>query len=273
MIIAVDSDIKSIQQLDIVVNRATVADDPPPAYTTDSKAPSKTPPASGFGVEPLPPQAQPLTVPNTVKPTNFLSLSRGNQSIKGIYVIDPRIKIPQSLLPPLAADETESTRRNVFLHTSNGSIDVALFVVGDGDHKQKVNMLLKSSNGYIVAKLHTAASAARPPVKLRVQSSNGSVTIHVPRSFRGPVTLRTSNGSTRLSDAVAAALTTFTEAKGTRRCFIGDFSDWTDMDAGSGWAGDELEVEASNGAIRLLYEDGGGKGNEGKGNIRKAVGV
>jgi hypothetical protein len=68
-------------------------------------------------------------------------------------VIDPRINIPQFLLPPLAADETEATRKNVFLHTTNGSIDVAIHVVGDGDSKQKVEIALKSSNGGIATRL------------------------------------------------------------------------------------------------------------------------
>ncbi|KAJ7036703.1 hypothetical protein C8F04DRAFT_463730 [Mycena alexandri] len=267
MIITVDSDVKDIQQLDIIVNRATVADDPPPAYTNDSSDnDSKSPPPPPGTAESLPPPF--LSVPNTAKPTNFLSLSRGNQPIKGTYVIDPRIKIPQFLLPALAADETESTRRNAFLHTSNGSIDVALFVVGDGDHKQKVNVLLKSSNGSIVAKLHTSDTSTRPPVKVCAKSSNGTVTIHLPRSFRGPVTLRTNNGTARFSDAVAADLITFTEANRTRRSFIGDFADWTDQPAE--WVGDEVEVETSNGNIRLQYVDGGdetngGGGEEGKG--------
>ncbi|KAJ7913065.1 14-3-3 domain-containing protein [Mycena leptocephala] len=39
---------------------------------------------------PLPPP-----IPTTIKPTTFLSLSRGNNSIEGTYVIDPCIKIPQ----------------------------------------------------------------------------------------------------------------------------------------------------------------------------------
>jgi hypothetical protein len=66
------------------------------------------------------------------------------------------------MLPPLAADETEATRRNVFLHTSNGSMDVDLFVVGgdtEGDPKQKrVNLSLKSSNGSTVARLVSSPS-------------------------------------------------------------------------------------------------------------------
>jgi 7,8-dihydro-6-hydroxymethylpterin-pyrophosphokinase len=70
----------------------------------------------------------------------------------GTYVIDPRIKIPQSMLPPLAAGETEAMRQNVFLHASR-SIDVDLFVLGDADTKRSLNMFLQCTNGSIEAKI------------------------------------------------------------------------------------------------------------------------
>ncbi|KAJ6530797.1 hypothetical protein DFH09DRAFT_1183899 [Mycena vulgaris] len=261
MIITPESDLKDVKQLDVVVNRASVPDDPPPAYfrpesQTSVSAP-KPPPAAAALIPPPPPD---------VKPTNFLSLSRGNSSIKGAYVIDPAVKTPLFMLPPLAADETAATRRNVFLHTSNGAIDVDLFVVGtpepapdpaaapdskrDGE-KSKITVLLKSSNGSIAARIHAAPPEARAPLHLTAHTSNGSVTLHLPRAFRGPVTVRTRHGAVRLSDALAAQTTPFSEAEGTRRCFVGDFAGWE----GEGeWAGDELSVETSNGSVRLQYD-------------------
>ncbi|KAJ6571394.1 hypothetical protein B0H19DRAFT_988003 [Mycena capillaripes] len=258
MIIPLDSDsdvkLKDVGETDVVVNRAVVPDDSPPAYFHSESQ-----------VVVSPAEVPPPPIPTTSKPTNFLSLSRGNESIKGTYVIDPRIKIPQFLLPPLAADETEVTRRNVFLHTSNGSINVDFFVVGDGDSKQKVDILLKSSNGSVSAKLH-ASHTARPPVNLKAQSSNGAITLHIPRSFRGPLTICSRNGSIRFSDALSADLTTFNEVNRTRRCFVGDFSDWADQP--EGWMGDEVNVESLNGSVKIHYDaetsrgatDGGSKG-------------
>jgi hypothetical protein len=269
MILTLDSDVKpkDIEQSDIIVNRATIPDDPPPAY---SKPQPELPPVAGPATVPL----AVIPIPDSVKPSNFLSLSRGNTQIKGTYVIDPRIKVPQPLLPPLAEDETETTRRNLFLHTSNGSIEAEVFIVGDGDHKQKVNMLVKSSNGSVVMKLHT--SAARPPINIRAQSSNGSVTIHLPRSFRGPVTVSTRNGAIRFSDALSAELTTFNEVNKTRRCFIGDYSDWTDQP--EGWMGDELSLETMNGGIKVQYDVEASASNsaskaKGKGLFAKLLGV
>jgi hypothetical protein len=73
--------------------------------------------------------------------------------IRGTYVIDPRIKIPQSMLPPLAAGQTEATRQNVFLHSNIGSIDVDLFVLGDAATKRSLNMFLECTKGRITAKI------------------------------------------------------------------------------------------------------------------------
>jgi len=271
MILTLDSDsdakLKDVEQSDTIVNRAAVPDDPPPAYS-NSQSQAIAGPINNIPLPVIP-------IPGSVKPTNFLSLSRGNGSIKGTYVIDSRIKIPQFLLPPLAADETEATRRNVYLHTSNGSIDADFFVVGDGDYKPKVNILVKSSNGSIVARLH-APAAPRPPICFRGLTSNGTLTIHLPRSFRGPVIVRTRNGSVRFSDALSADLTTFNEVNQTRRCFVGDFSDWTDQP--EGWIGDEIEVESSNGSIKMQYDaepsgwDVGSKG-KGKGLFARLLGV
>ncbi|KAJ6530795.1 hypothetical protein DFH09DRAFT_1409734 [Mycena vulgaris] len=280
MIITPDSDLKDVKQLDVVVNRASVPDDPPPAYfrpetQTSVSAPIPAPAAAAL-ISPPPPD---------VKPTNFLSLSRGNSSIKGAYVIDPAVKIPPFMLPPLAADETAATRRNVFLHTSNGAIDVDLFVVGASSdapdakregEKNKITVLLKSSNGPISARIHAAPPEARAPLHLTAHTSNGSVTFHLPRAFRGPVTVRTGYGAVRLSDALAAQTTPFSEAEGTRRCFVGDFAGWE----GEGeWEGDELSVETSNGSVRLQYDaearaaaPEGGKG-KGKGLFGRLLGL
>ncbi|KAJ6483432.1 hypothetical protein C8R45DRAFT_1001308 [Mycena sanguinolenta] len=240
MILTQDSDRepKAIgEQSDIIVSQTTMLDDLPPAY----------PHSPGPVNDPL----APMPLPDSVKPMNFLSLSRRNASIKGKYVIDPHIRVPQAMLPPLAEDESEVTRRNVFLHTSYGDVDADVFVVGDGDFKQRVSMVVKPTNGAVVLRVH-ASSTHRPPIHMKVHSSYGSVTLHVPRSFRGPVTIHTGHGSVRVSDALSADFTTFNEAKQTRRCFIGDYADWADQPGE--WIGDEIEVESLNGSIKLQYD-------------------
>jgi hypothetical protein len=54
------------------------------------------------------------------------------------------------------------------------------------------------------------------------------------------------------SDALAANLTTFNEVNHMRRCFVGEFSDWIDYP--EGWIGDEINIESSNGSVKLLYD-------------------
>ncbi|KAJ6575989.1 hypothetical protein DFH09DRAFT_1150156 [Mycena vulgaris] len=240
-------DIEDPKDVNITVNCATIPDDPPPPY-------SWQPSQSGSGSGSTSGHSRP---PAGVRPTNFLSLSRGNVAIRDSYAIDPRIKIPQLMLPPLASDETEATRWNVFLHTTNGPIDVDLFVVGDST-AQKVDTLIKSTNGTILAKLH-ASDHARPSIHVKAQSSNAPITIYLPLSFRGPVTIRGRPSNLRVSERLAAgftmlgASTMVGEAHATCRGFIGDCPvgpNWLDE-----WAGDELAVESENGSVKLGYEE------------------
>ncbi|KAJ7691032.1 hypothetical protein B0H17DRAFT_1179737, partial [Mycena rosella] len=78
-------------------------------------------------------------------------------------------------------------------------------------------------------------------IRLNAYSSNGPITIHLPPSFRGPVTIR--SPAVRVSEHPAAELTTFSEEEHARRYFVGDFSAWTEE-----WAGDTLEVESACGS-------------------------
>ncbi|KAJ7794783.1 hypothetical protein B0H14DRAFT_3496711 [Mycena olivaceomarginata] len=93
--ILLESDLKNVQDRDIIANVALL--DPPPAYSD-----SATLLASGSG-----PQHTTRTGP---RPTNFLKLIRSNGPIHGSYTIDPRVKIPPALLP-----EAVEPRRNMHL--------------------------------------------------------------------------------------------------------------------------------------------------------------
>jgi len=245
----ITSDPKEVDQVDTIINRAEVLDDPPPAYFGTQSLRAVDAP-----LPPIPAAAAPPPVPHAINPTNHLSLSRANGSIKGVYVIDPRIRIPLPMLPSLASDETEATRRHLFLSSTNGGVDVDVWVVGGGDYKGRVKMLAKSFNGGVTIRLHTS-DAARPPIHLTATSTNGTVTVHVPHAFRGPLTARTRNGSVQFSAQLTAATTTFNETSGTHRCFVGEFADWAD--APGEWLGDEICVETWNGGIKLQYDTEG----------------
>ncbi|KAJ7131584.1 hypothetical protein C8R43DRAFT_660568 [Mycena crocata] len=180
MIIASDADHKEVGGGEIIVNRAEVRDDPPPAYINpDSQI--RVPSSSDA------PLSAPITlstpVPGSIGPTNFLSMSRGNGAMTGIYVVDPRPTIPHFMLPPLAADETDEPDRTCFCTLATAPSMSMSSSLGDATRSTG---WAKSSNGTV--KLH--ADAVRPPIWLTAQSSNCFVTIHVPRSLRGPLDIR-----------------------------------------------------------------------------------
>lgn len=77
--------------------------------------------------------------------------------------------------------------------------------------------------------------------------------LHIPRNFHGPIIITYRHGSVRFSDDINRYLTTFGEIDHTRRCFLGDFSQWSD--AGDGWTGDELTVDVKHGNVKIHYDD------------------
>jgi hypothetical protein len=74
---------------------------------------------------------------------------------------DPFLSIPQSLLPPLSADETESSRKNLKIYSKNGSVDVDITLLTDleklrnseAEHKQCATLDVGSHNGSVNVKL------------------------------------------------------------------------------------------------------------------------
>ena len=97
-------------------------------------------------------------------------------------------------------------------------------------------------------------SEARLAVNLFSRSSNGSVHVQIPRSFRGPIRIKNNNGSTRFSAEVQAHLTIFSELDHMHRSFLGDFNP-SMFDIGAPWVGDELSIESKNGSVNVSFDD------------------
>jgi hypothetical protein len=100
------------------------------------------------------------------KPSNFLSLILKDKPIRGGYVIDPLMHIPSNLLPPLNAGETEQDRKNIYLRTKDGSIDVDIWLIGQEDSDAPKNgtrttLSLSSNDGSITAKIVSTESLRR----------------------------------------------------------------------------------------------------------------
>ncbi|KAG2063754.1 hypothetical protein BDR04DRAFT_1111148 [Suillus decipiens] len=188
------------------------------------------------------------------KPTNHLHLFSEDGSIKGEYVIDPAMNIPTSLLPPLRPEESEADRKNLSLHSKNGSIKAEIRLLGardaqpfDSKSTKRTILNIGSDCGSITAWVHTIHRVA--PFLLTISSKNGGVTVTLPRSFDGLLLLTVRNGSVSLSDTLSANCTHLSQVDLTRRYFVGDLSAVDDSD----WTGDELRVEARHGNIKIKY--------------------
>jgi len=86
---------------------------------------------------------------------------------------------------------------------------------------------------------------------LKVMSTNGSVTVHIPRSFQGLLTVSTRDGIS-FSSQLSEHVTTFSEVNNIRKCFVGDLSSWGE--AGE-WAGDKVTAETQNGRVKVQFTD------------------
>jgi hypothetical protein len=60
------------------------------------------------------------------------------------------------------------------------------------------------------------------------------------------------HGFSKFSDTISRHLITFGRVDNTCRCFLGDFSQWTDTEE---WTGDELVVDVKHGNVKIHYDD------------------
>ncbi|TFK31750.1 hypothetical protein BDQ12DRAFT_693605 [Crucibulum laeve] len=233
------------------------ADDPPPSYTTQLN--TNTPVVGSF--EPQLAGSSTLTLPPPLKPSNFVTTTRTNRPIRGTWLIDPTLAVPAAFLPPLAEGETEETRSNLYLSGTNGSIaaDVTIAAQRTSDTKRnRVLLYAKSTNGIVTVKLHDPVPTvtARFPFIATVSSHNGSVNIHVPRSYRGPLTLKTKNGRAYFSEELEQHLSLQIETNGLHRSFLGEWTaDCEEIDGMKSWTGDEIDAKTQNGNINIQFDD------------------
>jgi len=228
----------SKQSLDSTEGLKVNTDEPPPSYSPlDGQASGSSSPSVTF----------------KTKPTNYLALSNDNDTIRGEFVIDPSISIPSSMLPPLCDSKTEEDRENLSLKSKNGSVHADIWLLGpSGDTKidpRRTTISLLSSNGSISAEVRTLNNAA--PFSLTGRTSNGAIRLALPRSFEGLITVSTRNGSIHTSDEIIQNATQLGQLDATQRFFVGDFQ----LLGEEPWQGDQVEVEAPNGSIRVKYVD------------------
>jgi len=131
--------------------------------------------------------------------------------------------------------------------------------------KERVRLEFRSHNGAIKALVHIHSSMAepRPFLQLEARAHNGSVTISIPRSFRGQLTLHTHNGRVMLSSALASRAAMLSGINGTHTYFVGERpgdDKWRTGTSGEGEEVDEAVGWSKNGSIKVSYDDEDGAG-------------
>ncbi|KAJ7741422.1 hypothetical protein DFH07DRAFT_751093 [Mycena maculata] len=180
------------------------------------------------------------------------SLSRLSASIKGTFAVDPFLEIPESLLAPLPPGET--TSKNLLLKVENGGIDVDVHLIGEPTPI--------AAGPFARTELHLELSGApdnhtptvrRSPFRAVLVSANGFVSLHLPPSFHGLLSVHVGAGDldTRitLSAALGAHATILSEDSTVRGYFVGALGS-------ARGEGDHAEVRVNRGQVRVQFSDG-----------------
>jgi len=231
-------------------------------------------------------------VPADLQANNFLVITRTHDSLKGRYIIDTALEIPASLLPALDAPEEGSgcqrsksdgkgkdeerlgagERPNLKLSGQHGSMAADVWIVNSkaegseatADAEAK-RAFVEVTNAHGSVKLQVAADPTNTPFALLVSTDTGSITLYIPRTYTGALTIRKGYGSVKLSPALESRLQTFSDIKGKRVCFVGDFRQAGfgqgggavegEQEGTGGWRGNAIEVGSVHGSIRVSYVD------------------
>ncbi|KIM56677.1 hypothetical protein SCLCIDRAFT_131939, partial [Scleroderma citrinum Foug A] len=191
------------------------------------------------------------------KPTNFLCVDQRNGAIKGTYIIDPSLQIPESHLPPpvkTGEGGAEGERKNLYLHTRDGSVDVDVWLVGhksrSKESTKRTTLYVSSNDGAITTKIQAIDNI--DPFFLNIFTKDGKITVLLPRSFHGPITMTSGDGSCTLSNDMLKTSTHLGVADRTTRYFVGQYALSSMQNV---WEGDEVKVETRDGKIKVRYID------------------
>ena len=222
----------------------------------------------------MPPTAG--TIPEVPLPTplpratNYHS-EKTTGDIKGTYVLDTAMQIPPAILNNMSSGFFGLGKKepeNLNIYTTYGAIETNVVLVGGEQHK-RVTVLLETGGGHgnVDFKLVCSCSSISnldpkcadslqlsrlnaQPVKVKVKSGYGKMTIYLPRDFNGPLKYRTGWGAVSFSPAMRSFVHQFSGNMG----YLGDwnvagFSDY------KSWNGDELEAVTQAGNITFKYAD------------------
>jgi len=176
-----------------------------------------------------------------LKPTNHLEIFQTCAPVSGSWKIDTSLQMPRS--------SPDKDLPNVSLRTRIGTIDANIELAGGVERARLVNT---TYIGTIDIKI---SNPTGQKFDLRCQTSTGTIDIYLPRSFRGPVTLKSDLGSRCLSPGVEKNFAAFSKKTGSTEGFIGNYDGSGYGEDGTDWKGDRLYAQTSIGTIDIYYED------------------
>jgi len=213
-------------------------------------------------------QVATLPRPPDLPPTNYLHVRARDSAVKKKVLLDLSIPPPQTSALPTGTQGSEMS--NLILDSHNGAVSGDVWVLrsdaGDSATRRskgmrdRVRLEFLSHNGAIKALVHVHASMAepRPSLQIEARGHNGSVTISIPRCFRGQLTLHTHNGRVQLSSALAPRAAMLSGLNGSHTYFVGERpSDdkWRTGTSGEGEEVDEVIGSSKNGSVKVSYDD------------------
>ncbi|KLO17019.1 hypothetical protein SCHPADRAFT_185939 [Schizopora paradoxa] len=187
-------------------------------------------------------------IPSHLKPTTFIRKSLKKGSISGEYLVDTGLS--------RGGTEQSSFKPTVHLEAVEGNINAKIWLIASDDgslpNEDRCPLLiLNCVNGFI--NLEIVADCNNVSFTLKVSCKNGGVSVAIPSSFVGPLSLQTRNAHTRNYPKLARDLTTFADVEGDKKCFIGDY-----LSSGFGdgpWEGSSMDITCDTGRIKLFYDD------------------
>lgn len=222
-----------------------------------------------------------LTRKSTVN-KSFFSIHRASTSIQGPFTINPYLHIPAALLSPRSSRGGDQRRKNLSLAVENGGIDVDIFLVGDPPSNavskplqttMDLRLLAGAKNTHpLVARIvsnfclrmgftsnfsiyllqHTP-NLVRPSFHLEAFGLDGYLSLHLPTSFQGLVTVEVKSGDLNahisLSREFKDVSMILSETSTKRGFFLGELGGWSPGE--QGWEGDQVDISVQAGRVRL----------------------
>ncbi|KAH9171086.1 hypothetical protein EDB89DRAFT_1974102 [Lactarius sanguifluus] len=206
--------------------------------------------------------------PPDLPPTNYLHVKEKNSAIKTKILLDLSMPPPQASALPTGIHDPDMS--HLILDSHNGAVSGEVWVhrsnlrdTSSGrnkDKRERARLEFRSHNGAIKALVHIHPSMAepRPFLQIEAKGHNGSVTISIPRSFRGQLMLHTDNGRVVLSPALAPRASMLSRLNGSHAYFVGERPDgdkWRTGTSGEGEEVDEVIGWSKNGSVKVSYDD------------------